>query len=409
VTPVLRLSDATAVIERAAFGPRPYGLGLELEWFVTDEAGRAVTDIARIRAALDAEGPLPAAGRITFEPGGQLEVSSRRAATGPDALADAARDALAVRARLARHGLRCVAAGMDAAGQRPRVLDEPRYRAMAEYFARRGCAGATMMRNTASIQVNVGFADDVEAQWSYAHDLAPVLAALFANSPLLDGRPTGWQSTRLATWAALDPPRTAPAARLGAAARDAWTTYALGAPVMLVHDGADCAVPDPAPTLREWIAGSAPGRRPTAADVEYHLTTLFPPVRPRGWIELRVLDALGEPWWPVAAAVTCTALGDDATRRRLTPIVRGGGAHTLTAAWHGMHDPGLARTGAAVLDAAGAALARCGYDPAVAEALTEFRARFTDRGRSPADDLLDTWTASGRSTPDPEPVPATAR
>ena len=75
------------------------------------------------------------------------------------------------------------------AALRPRVIDEPRYRAMDTYFDALGAAGATMMRGTASLQVNVGYGPDVDAQWEYAHDLAPVVAAMFANSPLLDGRP----------------------------------------------------------------------------------------------------------------------------------------------------------------------------------------------------------------------------
>jgi ergothioneine biosynthesis glutamate--cysteine ligase EgtA len=405
----LRLADATAAIARAGFGPCPFGTGLELEWFVTDGAGRAVTDVERIRSAVTADGPLPAGSRVTFEPGGQLEISTPCADSGPVALASAGEDALAVRARLARHDLRCVAAGVDAGGQRPRVLDEPRYRAMAEYFARRGCAGATMMRNTAALQANVGFARDVDAQWSFAHDLAPVVAAMFANSPLLDGRPTGWQSTRLATWAALDPARTAAVGRPGTTARDAWTTYALDAPVMLVHGAHGCDVPRIPTTLREWIAGAPALRRPAVADVEYHLTTLFPPVRPRGWIELRVLDALGDPWWTVAAAVVDIALGDDTTRATLAPILAGTASRMLIAAWHGVHDPTIAVAARAVLDAVAIATDRCGYPPEIAETLAEFRARFTDRGRSPADDLLDGWWAGGRVAPDPEPVPVGTR
>src|SRR4029078_13351513 len=105
---------------------------------------------------------------------------------------------------------------------RPRVIDEPRYRAMDTYFDALGAAGATMMRGTASLQVNVGDAPDADAQWEYAHDLAPVIAAMFANSPLLDLRPSGWQSTRLATWAALDPPRTPPVATTAPGARTTW-------------------------------------------------------------------------------------------------------------------------------------------------------------------------------------------
>ena len=100
---------------------------------------------------------------------------------------------------------------------RDRVLDAPRYRAMEEYFDTHWPAGRTMMRHTASIQVNldIGEPGDVADRWRRAHDLGPVLLAAFANSPF-DARanPTGWCSTRFAVWDGIDPSRT------GAAYRD---------------------------------------------------------------------------------------------------------------------------------------------------------------------------------------------
>ena len=296
--------------------PAP-GVGFELEWFVRRD-GEDVTDRASILAAIATGGPLPHGSRITFEPGGQVEVSTPPAPDGPTAVDHAAEDALAVRTRLATAGMELVAVGLDAGGPRRRVADEPRYAAMARYFDRLGSAGATMMCGTASLQVNIGFDGDLDAHWEYAHDLAPVLGAMFAHSPLVDGRPSGWQSSRLAVWAALEPRRTGPVpTRPGA--RNAWIRYALDAPVMLMHQRSDCVVPSPVPTLREWIEQGHDGTYPDADDVGYHLTTLFPPVRPRGWIELRVLDALPEPWWRVAAAITVTALGDRAVRAGSPP------------------------------------------------------------------------------------------
>ena len=82
----LSVADACTVIGDAGFGARPPGVGLELEWFVVDAAGRRVTDPIRIRDALDVEGPLPHGSRITFEPGGQLEISTPPAPDGPRAL-----------------------------------------------------------------------------------------------------------------------------------------------------------------------------------------------------------------------------------------------------------------------------------------------------------------------------------
>ncbi len=100
----------------------------------------------------------------------------------------------------------------------------------------------------------------------------------------------------------------------GREAAHEWARYALAAPVMLVHDpDSDLATP-----IRErvsfgsWLDGSAylGGRRPGRADLDYHLTTHFPPVRLRGYLEIRFLDAAPEPWWPALPAITATLMDD---------------------------------------------------------------------------------------------------
>ena len=405
--PTLTIADACSVISEAGFGVRPPGIGLELEWFVTRD-GMPVTDPGHVRAAIEAGGPLPGASRITFEPGGQLEISAPPSTGGPGALECAERDAGAVMGRLADAGMRCVAVGLDAGEPRSRVVHEPRYPAMEEYFDSRGSAGAVMMCATASMQINIGFGDDIDAQWELAHDLAPILAAVFAHSPLVAGRPSGWQSARLAIWAALDPARTRPVAAK-ADARNDWTRYALDAPVMLIRDEHRCVVPDAALTLRGWIDDGHPEGHPTVDDVRYHLTTLFPPIRPRGWLELRMLDALPHPWWQVGAAITITALTDPVLGAQLEPIVRGCRELGLTAAWWGVHDPALGATACQVLDATLAALESAGYDDALVATAHDFARRYTHRGRSLADDRLDEFVASGALAPDPEPLPASSR
>ena len=150
-------------------------------------------------------------------------------------------------------------------------------------------AGAAMMTSTASIQVNLdagpraGWADRVRL----AHALGPTMIAIAANSPMLAGEFTGWVSTRQRVWGQMDSARCGPI--LGASGDDPctdWARYALKAPVMMVH------TPDAVPVTDAWcpFADWADGlvllgdRRPTIADLDYHLTTLFPPVRPRrGW------------------------------------------------------------------------------------------------------------------------------
>lgn len=401
--PAVTIDDACSVIGEAGFGPRAPGVGLELEWFVTRD-GAAVCDPELVRAALLASGPLPGQSKVTFEPGGQLEISALPSLDGPSAVERAGVDAAEVMARLGAAGLRCVASGLDAGARRHRVLREPRYQAMEQYFSRQGCAGATMMCSTASMQVNVGLRDDFDGQWTLAHDLAPFLGAIFAHSPLVGGRPSGWQSTRLAVWSALDPPRTRPVSTK-ADARNDWTRYALDAPVMLIRRPDDCVVPDEPLTLRQWIENGHPAGPPTPDDVGYHLTTLFPPVRPRGWLELRVLDALPHPWWQVAAAITITALTDADLGAQLAPIVRGGAGLGLTAAWWGVHDPALGATASQLIAAVVPKLANAGYSDELIATAYEFAQRYVHRGRSLADDRLDEFAASGALAPTPEPVP----
>ncbi len=401
--PSLTLTDAAGLIAEAGFGGRPSRVGLELEWFVTRD-GRRTDSTVVVDRSIRKPGPLPCESGITFEPGGQLEISTRPARDGASAVQDAAHDAAAAATRVAADGFDLTAIGLDATGPAPRILDAPRYAAMEQYFADRGHRGTTMMCGTASMQVNVGWADDRDEQWRAAHDLAPVLGAMFAHSPLYDRRPSGWQSSRLAVWGALDPPRTAAVAATPSPC-EAWVRYAMEAPVMAVPAESVWHVPTPTTTLRDWITDGHRHGYPTPDDVQVHLTTLFPPIRPRGWLELRILDALPEPWWRVAAAISVVALTDDNLRRRLADVVRPVRGRWLDAAWHGVHDPGIGQAAATLIDLALPVVADSGYDADTVLAAHEFADRYTSRGRSPADDRLDDWARSGSLHPMPEPVP----
>jgi glutamate--cysteine ligase len=139
---------------------------------------------------------------------------------------------------------------------------------------------------------------------------------------------------------------------------------------------------------------------PTLADFEYHLTTLFPPVRPRGWLELRMIDSLPDPWWRVAAAVATALLEDgdagSAALEAVGPTPRGAGVaeHWRSAARHGLADPALRAAAAVVFPAALEGLGRLGADQATVTAAEAFYERFVARGRCPADE--------------PDPIPGAA-
>ena len=254
-----------------------------------------------------------------MEPGGQLELSSAPAVTLGELVEVTGRDLAALRDAAAAAGLELCGYGLDPLRPPRRVLDLPRYAAMEKFFDRDGPWGRQMMCGTASVQVCLDAGDDgtgesgYRSRWRLLHAIGPVLVAAFANSPLRDGRPTGWRSARQQVWANMDPGRTrAPAA--DGDPRDAWAAYALDAELMCVRepDSADWTAP-PGLTFRDWVrdGGSGTLRAPTPEDLDYHLSTLFPPVRPRGHMELRMIDAQPGDGWIVPAAVATALAGDE--------------------------------------------------------------------------------------------------
>lgn len=412
--PVLTELEAHRAVADAARGPsgpasnRAHRVGVELEWLAVrlDDPSRPVPFDA-LQAATASLEPLAGGSRITFEPGGQVELSSP-ALEGLAACTSLGRDAATVRAALEPAGIGLAAVGLDPGGGRERVVRNARYDAMEAYFDADGDAGRTMMRNTAAIQVNLDYGRDGERErrWQLAHDVGPVLTAAFANSPWSRGQPTGWRSTRLAVWFGIDPGRSAPVPRTGACP-DAWATYALDARVMMVRRSTEDHVPVTDDLgFRTWITDGHPLGWPTREDLDYHLTTLFPPVRPRGWLELRMIDALPDPWWRTAVAVSDAVITDpdlDASVRDASEPVKG---LWCEAARDGLAHPGLARAARACFHAAREVLPSRGADPSTITATDEFIDRYVDRSRCPADDHL---AADGNGTVDTVvagPVPA---
>jgi glutamate--cysteine ligase len=380
----LTLDDVYEHVSGVCFKTGPPGqVGAETEWFVVDRQApdRHVT-IGRLRTAMEAAGPPPAGSRITYEPGGQLELSSlpqRGVAAAHVALAA---DIAHVGAQLAREGLVLAGSGMAPHASPPVFqLDEGRYRCMRAYF---GEAGLAMMCTTASLQVclDIG-ADEKDAtrRWRLAHALGPVLVAAFANSP----RP-GHRSGRQVVWEALDRGRTAPV--VGEDPVAAWARYALDAQVMLLRDG---WVPNPGMTFREWIKDG----RPDLTDFAYHLTTLFPPVRPQGWLELRMIDALPEPYWPVPIAVVAALVDDPIAAEIAAEAAEPAADRWREAARAALTDPVLARAAVRCFEAARDALPRLGA-PALAPLVDDYLRRYVAQGRCPADETPLDITAGAR-------------
>ncbi|MFI1164592.1 ergothioneine biosynthesis glutamate--cysteine ligase EgtA [Streptomyces sp. NPDC020801] len=400
-------AEVEALVSGICFktGP-PRAIGVEVEWLVHElRTPRLPVTPERLQAAYAALRTVPLSSALTVEPGGQLELSSPPAASLMECIGTVSADLDAVRAVLAEDGLRLVGIGHDPWHLPRRFLRERRYDALETCLDRGGPAGRHMMCTSASVQVCVDAGHEEPGplghgrRWWLAHQLGAVLVAAFANSPLVGQRPTGWRSTRQLLWAKIGPGR-AGAPPLGGDPRTTWARHVLDAPVMCVRsDDGPWDVPEGL-TFREWTRTGLP-RPATREDLEYHLTTLFPPVRPRGHLELRMIDAQpGDDGWIVPLA-TAAALFDDpqaaeTAYRAVKPLAERAGPlpapHNplwAEAARSGLADRELHEAAVTCFDAAVEALPRLGATTEVTDAVRAFQDRYVRKGRCPADDLLD--------------------
>ena len=391
-----RLRDCAAVqgfVERVCFKTGPPGLvGTELEWLVAfeDDPTDAVP-IPLLRELLDAAGPPPRGSRITFEPGGQLELSSP-AFRGPTSCWQALHaDVEHVRQALAAAGLRLLPTAIDPHRAPRRQLVHPRYDAMEAYFAATGAdsaeVGPVMMTSTAALQVNLDIGSDLDEawrRWTLLHTVGPTMVAAFANSPVHAGRDTGWKSARQHVWQRLDRARTS------------------------MPDG-----PDPATAwarVRPRRPGDAPAARRRRLDrrARTHVPRLAgrgrrPEPRRPGRAHDHAVPAgpaarLVRGALPRRAAVAVVAGADGGAHRParrprrpgrcrggLRRVGRLGGRRPATASARRVCRPPRS----ACFDAALAALVRMGEHPDLVARVREFRDRYVAHGRSPADDPLD--------------------
>lgn len=444
----LRPEQVADVVAGACFTPGGAGtdqVGVEAEFFpvARDPAGSTrrlrLGEVMARTAALAEDSPavmaaerLPAGdlrhglaggGHLTFEPGGQLEVSGRCHDTAASALDDLQEHSERLAAAFAADGALLLSSGVDVwhdEGTAPQQLTAARYPAMAAYLAERSRWGAVMMCHTASLQINLDLAVGTiaEERWEAVNLVAPLTVATFACSPEAEGpRRT---SRRAQAWRELDPTRTGVPAgfEAGEGAAAVMCRSALAADVLLVRRAVhDACTGAPGWSFGSWLTDAHPRYGwPTADDLEYHLTTLFHEVRPRGAVEIRGVDALPARWRPVPVTLFVGLLYDRRARQQALEILRSERG-SLTAALEragreGLRDPRLCARAVEVWCYAleGARRLPPGYvRPGDLDRTEAFIDRFTVRGRSPTDELREMLAvgpeAALRWAAEPVPTP----
>jgi len=246
-------------------------------------------------------------GAVSLEPAGQLELSGAPLETLHETCAETGRHLEQVKAVGERCGVGYLGLGMwpDKTREDLPVMPKGRYKIMMEHMPKVGSLGLDMMLRTCTIQVNLDYESEADMAQKFRVGLAlqPLATALFANSPFTEGKPNGFLSYRSHIWSDTDPHRTGmlPFVFEDGFGYERWAQYMLDVPMYFVfRDGKyiDAA----GLSFRDFMAGKLsvlPGERPTASDWWDHLSTAFPEVRLKSFLEMRGAD--GGPWSRICA------------------------------------------------------------------------------------------------------------
>jgi len=235
---------------------------------------------------------------LSLEPGGQVEISTPAGPSVEAAYAAAERHFAELRAVGKGLGVLWLTLGVHPVAPIDSVdwITKERYLLMREYFKTKGRLAYWMMKMSASVQANFDFLDEADAatKMKLAARLAPIFSATFANSCLVEGKLSGYKSFRSAIWRETDADRSGLPECLF---RDdltftCWTEYALDIPMFFV-DVAGKLRPSGGMTFRRFMEKGFEGKNATIEDWALHLSTLFPEVRLKKWIELRSVDRVG--------------------------------------------------------------------------------------------------------------------
>src|SRR5918912_46185 len=235
--------------------------------------------------------------RLTVEPGGQVEFSGAPRRSLTDVEREIRRYLTRLREIAEGNGLVFLAVGFDPL----RTIDEQRwfpkmrYEVMRPYLGARGRRAWEMMCRTCAVQSNLdyGGTEDLAKKFLVGNRLAPVITAIFANSPFENGRPSGYKSTRAAAWLDTDADRAglSPAALRDDFAPEDYVAYALDVPMIFVQRGGRYLGTVAGLRFSEFLERGRAGVMPVFGDWADHLTTIFTDARLKQHVELRSADA----------------------------------------------------------------------------------------------------------------------
>jgi glutamate--cysteine ligase len=266
--------------------------------------------------------------QITLEPGGQIELSGEPCESIHCTYAEFTqhiRELLEVTEPL---GIIFLGLGMQPVSRLDEIewVPKPRYRIMAPYMLKVGRLGQRMMKQTATVQANIDYSDekDAMAKFRTGMGLAPILIAMFANSPICEGQLTGYRSFREHIWTDTDKSRSGllKFAFLPEVSFAHYVEYALDVPMYFIIRNKHY-IDMTGLTFRQFLRYGHNGERATIEDWSDHLTTLFPETRIKRYIEIRSVDSQPPDLMPALSALIKGAFYDSDCLQAAWDLVKG--------------------------------------------------------------------------------------
>jgi glutamate--cysteine ligase len=358
---------------------------------------------------------------ISLEPGGQLELSGAPLENIHQTCDEVHTHLAQVKEVAGELGVGLLGSGFIPKWKRSDMhwMPKGRYKIMRDYMPKKGTLGLDMMLRSCTVQVNLDFENerDMVEKFRVAVALQPIATALFANSPFLEGTLSGWQSYRSHLWEDTDPDRCGilPFIFEPGMGFEKYTEYALDVPMYFIYrDGKYIDVSGA--SFRDFLRGELPGhigKLPKLSDWSDHLTTIFPEVRLKNYLEMRGAD--GGPWRRLCAlpALWVGLLYDPTSQAAAWDLVRNWSIeehqmlrqtvpkHALNTEFRGQR---LCNIATEVLDIAAAGLKARGIVDSDGKDEADFLdtlKEIAERGFSPAEELAQLFGTKWKKNVDP--------